>query len=441
MRIGIVSHFGYALSFAARLQDEGNEVMLWNDNATRKGLLRVGDGLVNKAGGYEELLSYVKEADGPALLFFTDSSLGERADDARKSGVHVIGGGKVCDRLEQDRDWGQKIVEDCGVMLPEARDFSTVSDAIEYAHTLGDTEVYWKSDRFLESDATYGAKSGEDLATYLQRIRRKYGNRIRCMVQDKIDGVPVSTAQWFNGKEFVGPVFGTIEHKKYMNDDVGPSTGCSLNAVWTHPEQSELAGKLGWPEFAATLRQAEAPPGIYDMNSVVDDDGNAYFLEHTPRCGYDSEPTAFRLLGDLTRFLWFVATGQGSPGDISSHIAYGVRLSVPPYPWEHVKHDSHETPIGVPIQGADGLWDGHFIPYQVMASEDGLAVACPEASVGLTLATSRVLGVAHNVAIDYAKTELRVPGLCYRTDGDFVIREDAKALRKVLSDIPEGLVK
>ena len=307
---------------------------------------------------------------------------------------------------------------------------------------MGDTSVYWKSDRYLESDATYGAKSGEDLAQYLQRIRRKYGNRIRCQVQDKIDGIPISTAQWFNGKEFVGPIFGTIEHKKFLNDDVGPSTGCALNAVWAYPESEvELAEKLGWPEFASILRRNDAPPRIDDMNAVVDDDGDAFFLEHTPRCGYDSEPTAFRLVGDLTRFLWNVATGQGSMPDISSHIAFAVRLSVPPYPWEHVEHDARHTPIGVPIQGADGLWDGRFIPYQVMASEEGLAVAAPEAIVGLSLASSRVLGVAHRVAVDYAKEELRVPGLSFRTDGDFVIREDAKALRKVLGDSPEGLVK
>jgi len=448
VRVALVSPFGCSVSFAARLRDEGAAVKLFVDRGKgrdRTGLGKVGTGIVETADGWDEILAWAKEPAGPTLMLFDGSGMGDKADEARKAGLHVIGGSRFCDRAEKDRPFGAALAEEMGAILPDTSEFTTVSDAIAYAADLGETPTYFKSNRYLDADATYGARDGEDLAEYLTHIRARYGDHMRCIVQDKIDGVSISTAAWFNGREFILPHAGTIEHKKFLSDDLGPSTGCALNVTWFYPESSErgstIGDALGFDKLAEILRRHEAPPGIYDANAVVDDEGDPFFLEWCCRYGWDSEPTGMRLFGEYSRFLWFLATGQGDPGPISEPgtLAYSIRLSVPPYPCEEIKADDKESPIGTPVRGADGLWNGHFVGYQLMADRHGLAVAAPEGIVGLSLAVGRKMSVLNERVVRFAKDEMRVPGLQFRTDGAAVIKADAAKLGKVLDDLPEGL--
>lgn len=434
------------MSWWSRLIDEGHDILVWVDpgkGSEPSGLRRVGDGLVPKASGWAELLEWAKDGGPLTLMLFDSSGHGDKADEARKAGIHVVGGCPAYDRMEKEREHGFDIMERMGAALPEYQDFSSLSDGIAYAESLGEQGAYFKSDAYIDADlGTFGAKNGEHMVQHLEMMRRKHGNRRKFVIQDKIDGVAFSTNRWFNGTEFVGPFSATIEHKKFLNDDLGPSTGCSLNAVWAYPNETcEMADKLGWENLSGLLRQYDCAPGLVDINAVVDEDGNAYVLEFTNRLGFDSEPTWQRLVGDLGRFIWYVGTGQGDTGPISDNIAYAVRLSVPPYPTEGLEADAKCSPVGRPVYGTDGLWDRHFIGYQLMAAEDGLAVAAPEGIVGLSLATSRSLEIAHRAAIEYATDDLRCPGLQFRTDGDRVIAKDAKALTKVLGDIPGGLLR
>lgn len=446
MRVGIVSPFGCSVGIAARLQDEGHEVLLLNERfkGPLAGIIaKVGDGIVPLARGWDDLFEWCKEPDGPTIMLFDGSGMGEKADEARKAGLHVIGGSSFCDRMEKDRSFGFFIAEEMGADLPYYQAFSSVAAGAKYARALGAQAAYFKSDKYLSADATYGGKDGPDLAEYMTHIGKRHGDRMRHIVQDKIDGVAVSTERFFNGREFVGPYLGIIEHKKFMDGDRGPSTGCSFNAIWPYGDESELAQKLGFANLAEILRRHEAPPGIYDANAIVDEDGDAYFLEWCARFGWDSEPTGMRLFADYGRFLWYLATGQGDAGTIAEPgtIAYSVRLTVPPYPTEDIEPGHKASPVGNPVRGTDGLWAGHFVAYQIMAEGDGLAVASPEGIVGLSVAVGEKLSALGDETLAFAKDEMRVAGLQYRTDGAKVVADDAKKIRAVLTDVPEGLCR
>jgi hypothetical protein len=355
----------------------------------------------------------------------------------------VIGASAFCDRAEKDRAFGFKLAEEMGAMVPYTQPCGTLSEAIKYAEGLGSQATYFKSDRYIDADTTMGAKDGQQLAEHLTSLRAKHGDRMRCVVQDKIEGVAISTERFFNGREFVGPFFGLIEKKRFMNDEVGPSTGCSLNAVWTYGDDDpRLATELRWHNLAAILRKHEAPPGIYDANAVVDDEGDPFFLEWCARFGWDSEATGMRLIGDYGRFLWWVATGQGDAGEMAEPgtIAFSTRLSVPPYPLEDLDLE-HPPAVGKPIRGTDGLWDKRFVAYQLMAADAGYAMASPEGMVGLSLAVGPKLSALGEEVVAFAKDEMRVRGLQYRTDGAAVVKADAEKLNAVLDDLPKGLVE
>jgi len=243
--------------------------------------------------------------------------------------------------------------------------------------------------------------------------------------------------RWFNGKEFVGPFEGDIEHKKLLNDDVGPSTGCSLNVVWFYPDETSfIANKLGWDNLAEILRKHDAPPCCYDMNSVITADGDCFFLEWCARCGYDSEPAALALIGDYSSFLWNIATGQGELPYFSKSICYTTKLYVPPYP-ATVKD---EICVGQQIFGIPSVNGVPFVGYDLQYKRGRYEVSSPLGEVGLSIATGRKMSVLNKSVVDFAKT-LRPKSIGYRTDGDVIIKKDAQELMKVVPDMPKGLIE
>jgi len=440
-RIAIASGFSCSLAWQARLVDEGHKVMVWNKE---RQLRRVGEGIIPLAGTFDEAYWFCKEginAREPVMFFFDSSGLGDEADRVRRYGIPVVGGGSFCDRLEKDRKFGFDIAEEAGCLIPPHETYSSLTESEAAAP---DMELYFKTDRYLEADATKGLKDKEHLSEYFKGIRHRFGDKIKHILQEKIEGVALSTARWYNGREFVGPYEATYEHKAFMDGDLGGSTGCSFNAVFFHKNDPKIAEDLGWDNLTLSFRQNEAPAGLYDINGVVAEDGAVYFLEWTPRLGYDSEMTSFRLMPSLGDHLFAMAEGRDMPlpkGDL----AYSIRLSIAPYPWEHPRNDQKGTVDGRFVRGNDGLWDKHFIAFQQrMDPENGLVMAGSEGIVGLSLATGRKLSELHDEAFDFAKEMHKrgePSGMQFRTDGAKCIKEDAEKVKEAGHEVPPGLLQ
>ena len=71
-----------------------------------------------------------------------------------------------------------------------------------------------------------------------------------------------------------------------------------------------IAQKLHWDLLGDIFRKYESAPGLYDINALLnEDDGEPYFLESTPRLGYDSETTSQKGISDLGKFIYNLAMG------------------------------------------------------------------------------------------------------------------------------------
>jgi phosphoribosylamine--glycine ligase len=145
MRFFVVSGFGCGLSFWHRLQCEGHDVRVWikDDNKT------VGDGIVPKVGTYDEGVKWAKEA--PSIVLFESSGCGDRADQARKAGLAVVGGGSYMDRLENDREFGFKVAEQAGCLIPPYKEFPNVAATIAWARSNKVKPSFWKTDKYLDA--------------------------------------------------------------------------------------------------------------------------------------------------------------------------------------------------------------------------------------------------------------------------------------------------
>lgn len=450
MRIGIIDIYGCFLSWAARLCDEGNDVRLHpyrDPKEPTDELSHAGDGIVPKEDSFKRLVSWVKEesdAGRPALLLWSGSGDGVRADAAAALGIPVIGAGSFCDRLEKDRVFGQRVAAAGGLEPPPFREFHGLPEALEMAKDgIFAGGSYVKTDSFLGSDETHHAENREGLEQYLNDLAERAPMRTKGIIQKEIDGVAISTSRWWNGRSFVGPFEGIIEHKHFLNDDLGPMTGCSFNAVWFYDRESPwgMPEKAGFNRLTPEFLRRGAPPGLYDINAIVDGSGKAYFLEWCGRMGHDSEETSQRLISNLGNALWGVASGVGGSPVDTERVAYSVRVSAPPYPWDYVKYSDKHNGIGRRIDGIDGIWDGRFIGYGVRYNEDQdrYETATTDGLAGLSLAVSRSLERAHARSMDYAKKYLKLKGKQFRTDGLERIREDVGRLRSSGVYLPQAL--
>jgi phosphoribosylamine-glycine ligase len=443
MRVACVDSWGMATSWWLRLQAEGCDVRVYmksedcNVGAT-------GDGLVRKEPSYDRLVSWAKESPEDTVVLFCQSLYGDKADELRRAGLKVVGGGSFADKLEKDREFGQNVAERIGFAIPEFQSFKTLSDAIDGCRNRPDGGVF-KTNTYIEADATQVKKTGEELVSYIKNLRERYHDRVSCIIQELIGGkrsVDLDVTRWWDGNEFVGPHEIALEKKRFLNDDFGPSTGCALNAVWFQ-EDNPLEEDLDYARLAELLRDHEAPAAPYSVNfRISDEDGKPYFLEWTPRMGYDCCTTVALLYDSLSEMLWRVATGQGGTG-VSDDLSYSVRLSVPPYPFEYPPTDGKHTPDGLLLGDLGDGYSPPFIAGQVRSEREGeYRVAGHDGIIGCAVAIGDDLEtMADGVRMFCDDLHDSVSKLQCRSDGAAVIQEDARKLEALGIDTHPAILK
>ena len=95
----------------------------------------------------------------------------------------------------------------------------------------------------MSDDKALGSYCGcdsQDLVVMMDYFESVAKHAPEFILQDFIEGSCVSTEGWFNGYDWMEPFNHTIEHKKMMNDELGPSTGCAFNVVWAIRETNRV---------------------------------------------------------------------------------------------------------------------------------------------------------------------------------------------------------
>lgn len=431
MRVAFWMQEGTTLAWARRLQDEGCKVLVHHADSLKR---HIGEGIVPIASSLTQWYAF-GNAGRDTIWFFDCTGSGKTADRLRRMGKLVVGGGEFMDRLECDREFGQAFAQQHGILCPPTRAFSSVKASLSYIQsakqTIGDGGWAWKPNEESGGPFTFVGDTEKVLAFAARVVVPQRGDAFPCIVQERIPGVALSTARWWNGTQWTGPYEGTIEEKKFMDGDVGVATGCALNTVWFYLDETpKIAQALRWEALAGSFRAAQAPPGLYDINAIVNRDG-AYFLEWTPRLGIDSELTSQRGVTNLSELLYNVATG----GEIDHLFRvdrgyHAVRLSVVPYPCEDENVKNITAAIGVPIAGVKSLWRGDFVAVGVKYGKQGLEVADPYGFVGSAVSESRSVNRGFDLIAQSIKT-FDIPGLQYRTDGAKIVSDDLTQMRKL----------
>jgi phosphoribosylamine--glycine ligase len=165
----------------------------------------------------------------------------------------------------------------------------------------------------------------------LEHYKTGWGKKIkRFQLQKYASGVEVAVGGFFDGKDFLHPVFVNFEHKRMFNDDIGPQTGeMGTSGFWHGTSTLFQQTLLRMKDRLAAVHYT----GYIDINCIANSRG-IYPLEFTCRFGY---PTInLQIEGVLSRWSDLLAgMARGQPVTMRTKKGFQicVVIAVPPFPF------------------------------------------------------------------------------------------------------------
>lgn len=403
MKFLFVSRWAMIHSLAAQVKDEGHEVKY---AVLSKADREVGDGFVDKVTNWEE------HKDWADIIVFDDSDFGDICDRLRKEGRAVLGGTKYSDKLEFDRDFGTEEMKAAGLSTIPSWELSSFDEAIAFIKANPARYVVKPSGKAQnEKVLSYVGQEddGRDVVTILEHYRKGWGKRIKSFqVQKFVSGVEVAIGAFYNGKKFILPALVNFEHKKMMNDDIGPATGeMGTSGFWATDTKlyRETLGKME--------ERIKGFVGYFDINCIVNARG-IYPLEMTPRFGY---PTInLQMEGVLSKWGEFIAAlarGEDFTLRTKRGLQVAVVVAVPPFPFSDTdtfrkfsedapvvfKRPTHEGVHPCEIRVVDGEW--------LLSGTSGYSL--------VVTGSGSTMDDARKEAYNRIK-DIKIPNMFYRTD-------------------------
>lgn len=422
MAFKLISKYGDFLPILYRIKNEGEEVLAYLPESLEK----MYQGILPIVHSHTEL-----DIQAQDIILFDMVGAGRAAEELKSKGYTVIGGGAINDTLENYREYGREVAESAGLLVGNRMVFSDFEEARTFI-SKNPARYVFKPDQNLETEFTYVSSSPENMIEMLYLFEEECPRDITFALEEYIDGIEMSTEAWFNGEKFILPVNSTMEEKRFMVGGLGQNTGCMGNVVWAWPDDiSEYLLDSMFRPIEPMLLEA-GYLGPLDINAIWTPEG-PYFLEYTPRFGYDAIQAFSRLIDEpLSNFF---ATLEGAERmQIKQDIyAVAVRVSVPPYP---VEAEVPESPILIPSEYSDNIYlsDVYAIPSPSEGKEafrcsgqDGYVFCIAEIGKRLGDTTERIYSMLLDI-------EARDPQ--YRTDiGNRVQKEKLEIMEIIYSQM------
>lgn len=360
-RFLIVSALAETVGIAVRLVAEGHSVKYY---VHMPGERDCGDGLLEKVSSWRE---HVAEAD---LVFFDDvRQKGEAgsAYDAGKwflevkkefPGKLVIGGAPETARLENDRVFGQEVLQQLGVPVVEMKKFTSFSDARKYVEETGKGYAV-KHNEQVDRDLTAAFKTPEETIEFLEWLEEVWselggGKPVNFVLQETVQGVEIAVTCFFDGERFRSEAcYVNQEIKKEMDGDLGRSTGQTGEVGLFLPQPKLFHAVLAPMEL--WLREQGYCTWL-DVNCIVNQE-SVVPLEFTARPGYPSVYTFCELLNEpVGEFLLRMAARDQQPITYKNAVGVAVVLTSGTFPDQHPTRNKLAVIHGLEKTGLRHVW-------------------------------------------------------------------------------------
>ena len=265
----------------------------------------------------------------------------------------MVGGSPYTDRLEDDRAFGQQELKSVGVSIIPHENFTSFDEAVKYVEENPNRYVIKPSGEAqnIKRLLFVGEEDdGRDIIQVLQDYKRAWSDKVKeFQLQRRIMGWRSRSAVLQRqGVRHAG--VRQLRAQEAFPGDIGPPTGeMGTSMFWSEPNRL----------FNATLKKMEAKlaearyTGYIDINCIVNNYG-IYPLEFTSRFGYPcvsiQQEGLLTPMGDLLREL---AAGSITRLRARSEFQIGVRIVVPPFPYNDPETLRTPQGLGDPLQDAE----------------------------------------------------------------------------------------
>jgi phosphoribosylamine-glycine ligase len=295
----VVTRDWSGLGLGILMQRQGSKVLFaWDfkegDDKDAEAQELCGDGLVEKIPLAEATLNFLAQS---VLWVFDSNEHAEVAQRLIQMGEQVIGTSQLSAHMENDRLFAGRIAKEIGFDLPETKEFSDYSVAIQFLESRKSQAFVYKPNEgdptatFVPQELDDPVKANEVLREYIGSLKPE--GEVSFILQALIPkGIEANFEIWArDGKPIAA--FINLEAKRKLTGDLGTLIGCAGGYVTKVPLESKgiqqtVARYLGRKELAHYT-------GSIDAN-VIFAEGKVYFLENCFRFGYNAYPEIFYAL-------------------------------------------------------------------------------------------------------------------------------------------------
>lgn len=276
MLILVIDPGGLTLDWCLRCLAYGHTVKLYTKGSRAS---HIGEGLIDKVDNWKK---YMDVAD---LIFSADNlDYMSEIDEYIKKGYPIFGPGKRAAKLELDRMYGQKVIEDFGGPVIPSHEFKNYDEAIRFIKENPKRYVCKPCGEEEDKTLSYVAKDEADLIGFLTKRKEKGKPSSPFILQEFKAGMEIACTGIFGPAGWMDFWCEGFEFKKQMNNDLGVNTG-EMGTVTRYVKESKIADMLMKP-LADTLHEI-GYVGMLDMNCIIDEkDGTPWPMEWTARPGY-----------------------------------------------------------------------------------------------------------------------------------------------------------
>lgn len=368
MKVLVVDPDCMGLDLAYRAAEAGHDVQWWQKPGDGGHQPRDGEGFpgIKKIRDWKTGMLWVG-TDGLVVNMFNDRVVTTALDVWRKRGWRIFGPTVESMTLEHDRGAGMKLFEEFGFEVPEYKTFPTIDACLAYAWKCQDPMVLKPMGDEEDKSLTYVAHDPADMVSFLEALKDR-GAKVKgqLMLQQKVDLLmELGVSAWCGPHGFSAVHNVSVEYKKLMNENYGPSTGemGDLTKYYTPGPESILSDHL--MRFEETLVRM-GHVGDFAVGGAVTKKGKYVPFEVSARFGYP-EIFAFLHCHRCEPIAWMSDLVNGYDTlEVDERPAICLVMAKPPYP--QPTHDHNEA-VGSVISGIEEVWE--YVSPAAMMIEEG----------------------------------------------------------------------
>lgn len=338
--------FGEIIDLAYYLKFKGHEVKVYIFDSHYK---KIGDGMVDKI---EDWYSYIGEG---YTWVFDGCAHGAMQDWLRARGEAVFGGSEKADKLENDRQLGQKMFKKTGFKQPISKNFKNIDDAISFVEENEEERWILKQNGDAPKHINHMAKfdGNVDLLYHLNHLKKSWNEadygKFDCDLMEVVEGTEMAASAFWNGNDWMknsdGKVVGFLnfEEKKEATGSMGETCGeMGTTFIGCTEDNPFFMSILLRPEIEEVLRESGFR-GVFDINGTITEDGE--YIAFEPTCRFGVPATSYEFIEgmktDPGELIDAVARGNSINVEIHEGVGMVMVVAAKPFPIEtHLEDDA-----------------------------------------------------------------------------------------------------